>query len=63
MVEKPRRWRHQQLPAVVEEGEGAVEEHQRELGEQKWARQGEGEVAEEAVGRWAPAVNLEQRRE
>lgn len=38
-------------------------ELQRESGEQKWARQGEGEAVEEAVGRWAPAVNLEQRRE
>lgn len=38
-----------------------AEELQRELKERKLARQEVGEVVEEAVGRWAPAVNLEQR--
>lgn len=45
------------------EEEVEVEELQQEPKERKWALQEEGEVVEEAVGRWALAVNLERRHE
>lgn len=45
------------------EEEEEAEELQQEPKERKWAQRGEEEVVEEAVGHWAPAVNLEQGHE